>query len=587
VNIKKYTIVFLCAVFLCAGNVHAEADTTLSVTGEVMQPLNLTLDDLHRFQTVQVQHCGVLADGTYKGFFTFGGVPLRTLLELAHIAKGDTGFQRPIDLVIMVTSRDGRRAALSWGEIMNSNPSSCIVALTTLPVTPKKKCTMCHKKGEYEAYQEQLDRSVGLPKLVVSGDRYADRCLENIISVQVLDLRPRMAAGKNKKAFSAQFTVSGAVTRELTIQDLAAYAPRTTRITYVGEGSGFHGFKQYGGASLKDIITDAGVAADPGTVMLVKAADGFRSAVSYGELFFSRSGGDILMADSCGGKPLEKFGAFSLVVPDDLITNRGVGAITGVEVVSPEKKGKIYAVGIGCGDTNLITLEAISTMAKADVFVCPPDIRKRFAAYMGGRPVLFNVYDFAPPVVRKKNHGGSTEAFQKGLHDERAERAVILEKALKQNKNIVVLDYGDPTFFSGWSWMRDFFSADTIQIIPGIGSFAVASTLLKDKIGLRRSVVLTTDKKLRENPDLLKAVAEKGETIGIYMALKHPEKIASLLKQFYPDQTPAHLVYKAGYAAGEKVITTTVGGLQQAAEQEEEKLLGLICLGDTKSGKCE
>ena len=74
---------------------------------------------------------------------------------------------------------------------------------------------------------------------------------------------------------------------------------------------------------------------------------------------------------------------------------------------------------MGCADTNLVTLEAISHAARADAFVCPPDLQKRFAKYMGGKPVLLNIYDFAPPVLRRENPGLSEDEYDKLMNEKR------------------------------------------------------------------------------------------------------------------------------------------------------------------------
>jgi siroheme synthase len=53
-------------------------------------------------------------------------------------------------------------------------------------------------------------------------------------------------------------------------------------------------------------------------------------------------------------------------------------------------------IGVGCGDTDLISLEAISYTARADAFVCAADVKQRFAKHMGNKPILLDMYDFGP-----------------------------------------------------------------------------------------------------------------------------------------------------------------------------------------------
>lgn len=81
----------------------------LSITGAVRQPLHVTIDDLAKYQNIQVQLNEVISDGGFHGVFNYQGVPLKILLELACIEKGDTGFASPIDLAIRVSNKKGNR----------------------------------------------------------------------------------------------------------------------------------------------------------------------------------------------------------------------------------------------------------------------------------------------------------------------------------------------------------------------------------------------------------------------------------------------------------------------------------------------
>ena len=93
----------------CAKKHAAIKKTCCLPSGLVRQPLNLTRNDLRRFQMAEVQINDVKADGDYQGVFVFRGVPLKTLLEQATIAKESAVFRREMDLAIVVRSRSGRR----------------------------------------------------------------------------------------------------------------------------------------------------------------------------------------------------------------------------------------------------------------------------------------------------------------------------------------------------------------------------------------------------------------------------------------------------------------------------------------------
>ena len=66
--------------------------------------------------------------------------------------------------------------------------------------------------------------------------------------------------------------------------------------------------------------------------------------------------------------------------------------VTKVEIISLKELPKIYVIGFGCGDTSLITLEAISDVGKAGAFISAADFSDRFSKYMGDKPVLFDPF---------------------------------------------------------------------------------------------------------------------------------------------------------------------------------------------------
>lgn len=569
----------------------ASSASQVSVVGAVKNPLNLTMDELNRFQSIEVQLNEVMEDGSYQGVFYYRGVPLRTLLETAFVEKEESAFSKKTDLAVRIRNSEGKQVALSWGEVFFKNPGRILVATSARPIMPHHDCKVCHTPEEYKPRLDQLNRDVGFPKLVVAGDAYADRCLEHVVSIEVVDLCPDRPARKMKKLYSPQFSISGKDLKNTTFRDLSDHPHQTLRVRHLGEGKGYHGINAFEGVSFKSLLEEAGVKRDLNLVFLLSAPDGYRSLLSYGEVFLDPLGDRILVADKMEGKPFDQGGKFFFIPPDDLMADRDVKALATVEAMSLEVKPKVYVIGVGCGDTNLISMEAVSAMAKADAFVCAPDLRKRFARYLGDKPVLFNLYEFAPPVLKRTHPELSQDARDRIMKEKQEQSVKIMRGLLGEGKNVAVLDYGDPTIWSGWSWMRDYFKPKTLEIVPGLSAFNVSNALLKKRIGCNGAIVLTTSWELEESRALLKSLAEGGQTLCVFMGLKELPTLVPLFKAYYTGDTPAALVYKAGYASSEHVIRTTLDGLQKAADGYPEKFLGLIyvgpCLAVEEGEDCE
>jgi precorrin-4 methylase len=574
----SHLVLNILLVFFCAVSSWAESSPAISITGAVRQPLNLTLEDLQALQGVTVRLNEVTTDEEYNGVFYFHGVPLRTLLDLAAIQKEETPFSKQIDLAIVVRNKAGKQVVLSWGEVFYRNPSGVILAFSSKPHIPHHDCNRCHGP---EVYQERLDvlsRPVGYPKLVIADDFYTDRCLENVTNIEVFDLHLKMETKKMKTLFSPGFIVTGDVKQPVTITDLTPYQRVEALAKIVGDGIGYHGLASFDGVLLSDLLQKAGVKPDVMQGFVVSAPDGYRTLLSSGELFLSSQGRSILIADQIGDEPLKEDGKFKLLLADDLAADRWVKAVEKIEVVTFKQKPRLYIIGIGCADTNLITLEAVSYMGKADCFVCPEDIQERFAKYMGNKPVLFDPLRNTEAMFQKEHPGLSPKKSKRLLEAQRKKDVQSIRDALNAGKSVALLEYGDPTIFGGWMfWLQDF--KDDIEVITGISAFNAANAMLEKHLGCNGSIVITAPLGLKDNEALLKAIAENGDTLVIFVGLQELKNLRPLFQKYYPNTTPVHLVYRAGYSDSEYIITTSLAEVVEAAEKEPEQHLGLIYIG--------
>jgi len=576
----KKLVWFSLLLFIFSLSAHglAASSPAISITGTVKQPLNVTMDDIRRFESVNARLNEVTADKNFHGVFSYRGVPLRTLLELATVQKEESDFFKPVDLAVVIKNNSGQQTVLSWGEIFYRNPAEVLIAYSATPIMPHRECSACHTPEVFKPWFDQLKRDVGLPKLVVANDFYSDRSLENISSIEVIDLHPEMTSQKIKNLFSPEFVLSGAVKKQMNVTDITSYPRLEVIAKTTGDGKGYHGVNTYNGVPLIEIIRKAGINPDINSVILISSPDGYRSLISYGELYFAPYGRNIIIADMAEGQPLKENGKFIALFPDDLSADRWVKAVNKIEVISLKQNPKLYIIGVGCADTSLVTLEAISYMAKADVFLCPEDIKNRFAKYMGNKPILFDPLLNAEPFFRKMNPTLSDAETKKKLEDQRNRDIQSVRDSLKAGKNVAFLEYGDPTIYGSWIyWLQEF--KDQMEIIPGISAFNVSNALIKRNAGCNGSTILTVPKGLKTNEALLKSVSEKGDTLVIFIGLKEMKNLMPLFQKYYPETTPVTVVYRAGYSDSERFIRTNLKDVMNITEKEEEQHLGMIYIG--------
>jgi DMSO/TMAO reductase YedYZ molybdopterin-dependent catalytic subunit len=331
---KIFLSVSIFMTIFLAGNATEASNGILRINGIVNNPLTLTMKDLNRFKNIQVQLNDVSNKGEFKGIYYYEGVPLRTLLELACIEKNKKGFSKSVDLAIAVRNKKGAQIILSWGEVFYRNPAEIVIATRAVPIMPHKNCKGCHSPDFYKPLLDQLHRNISFPKLVVAEDSFADRSIEGITEIEVLQIPHNNNSKKIPKLFSKQFIISGDGIKTLSLCDLSQYPRKNMRIKRIGEGKGYHGILQVSGASLKQILDDAGVTPDLNTVFIVSAPDGYCSLLSYGEVFLNPLGDQIIVADQINGQSIDRGGRFILLISKDLMADRWVKAIEKIEVIS-------------------------------------------------------------------------------------------------------------------------------------------------------------------------------------------------------------------------------------------------------------
>jgi siroheme synthase len=574
----------------------------LTIGGAVRQPLNLDLEDLARYDAVEVRLNDLTRAREYNGAFHYRGIPLRYLLKIATIAKDGPGFPKPTDVAIVVRNRAGKRTILSWGEVFYRNPSNVVVAYAAQPVMPHHPngCSKCHEPGFYQPMLDKLKRKIAFPKLVLANDFYADRCLEDIVSIEVVEVAG--SGGKEKSADSdgAAFTVRTVAGEKREFSSLAGHATVPVTFRIVGDGLGWHGLSHHTGVPLPEIIRKVEDPRVMDRLLLITSKDGYRSTFSYGELFLNPLGQRLVV---CAAKEnSDGVKTYALITPDDLAADRMIKAIDSIEILSLKEEAKVSIISVGCGDPNLITLEALSAMGKVDAFIASERTVKKFARYMGDKPVLFDPMRTYEPIFRKHNPGLAPAELKRKLAALRAANAKTIRDTLAAGRSIALLEHGDPTVFGGWQrWIEPEVNG-RFEVVTGISAYNAANAMFAnhkvftgisafdagDKNNLvcnHGTAILSAPRALADNEDLLRAIAESGDTLAIFMGLNNMDELVPLLKKYYPETTPAAIAYQAGYARQSRLVMTTLGELRKTAQAHRERMVGMIYLGSCLGGK--
>lgn len=141
--------------------------------------------------------------------------------------------------------------------------------------------------------------------------------------------------------------------------------------------------------------------------------------------------------------------------------------------------GKLYGLGVGPGDPELLTLKAARLIRDCQVIAIPTSGNEINVAYeiaKGAVPEIIDkeIVEVSMPMIR------DVLKLQEN-HDIAAEK-VITE--LEKGKNVAFLTLGDPTIYSSYIYIHERIVARgyETEIVPGIPSFCAAAARLNQSL---------------------------------------------------------------------------------------------------------
>ena len=218
------------------------------------------------------------------------------------------------------------------------------------------------------------------------------------------------------------------------------------------------------------------------------------------------------------------------------------------------KTGRVYLVGAGPGDPELLTVKALRILKAADV-VLHDDLVSR------------EILELAPPHALVRSVGkrcGRKTICQSAIHTLMIDYAVA-------GLNVVRLQSGDPMIFGRASEEIAALRSAGIQfeIVPGItaalGAAAAAQTPLTQR-GVSSAVLLTTYHCAGGcGRNDWQHIAASGATIILYMPGSDYRSISTeLCAAGLPEETPCVIASRTS-TSQEAVLTTTLGQLKELA----------------------
>lgn len=202
-------------------------------------------------------------------------------------------------------------------------------------------------------------------------------------------------------------------------------------------------------------------------------------------------------------------------------------------------KGKLFGIGVGPGDSKLLTVKAVEAIQQADVILTPKTEKKdNSVAYQIASPYISEKTEILPIVFQMvTDMTVVTEQWEEN-------RKMIAEK-LDEGKNVVFLTLGDPMLYS--TYMYVFKALENtgyeIETIPGIPAFlGIASYMGMPVTEWEENVLIMPATAGEEKLDQALAASDNAVIMKVY---KRFEMVQKLLRKHHMIKN-AVLVSRAG-----------------------------------------
>lgn len=231
--------------------------------------------------------------------------------------------------------------------------------------------------------------------------------------------------------------------------------------------------------------------------------------------------------------------------------------------------GKVYLVGAGCGDYDLVTLRGKNLLEQCEVVVYDSLIDNR-------------LLDYVPKTAEKicvGKRGGHRSESQDNINE------ILVQKAI-EGKMVVRLKGGDPFVFGRGGEEILTLQQHNIEYatVPGISSSIAVPELAGIPVThrkLSRSFHIITGH-TAENvlPENMEAYAKLDGTLVFLMGLKNIEQIVyGLIQNGKDEKTPAAVISN-GAGADQKIVRSTLKHITEEVRRNDLKAPAIIVVGE-------
>lgn len=225
---------------------------------------------------------------------------------------------------------------------------------------------------------------------------------------------------------------------------------------------------------------------------------------------------------------------------------------------------KVYFIGAGPGDPDLLTIKALKAIRGADIII--------YAGSLINKEIL----KFARKGSRL--YDSSAMSLEEVLQ--------VIKDAKSSGRTVARIHSGDPSIYGAIQEQMDWCEREGIdyRVVPGVSSFQAAAASLKQELtlpGVSQTVILTRISGKTKVPakEDLRRLAWSRATMVIFLSVQEMDRVVRKLKGSYGPDTPVAVLEKVSFP-DERKITGTLRDIAKKVKESGIRRQALIIVGD-------
>ena len=224
---------------------------------------------------------------------------------------------------------------------------------------------------------------------------------------------------------------------------------------------------------------------------------------------------------------------------------------------------KVYFIGAGPGDPDLITVKGKKIVEKADIII--------YAGSLVNKDII-------------ACHKDGAEIYNSAVMnlDEVMEVTV---KGIKDNKTVARVHTGDPSIYGAIREQMDILDEHGIEyeVIPGVSSFVASAAAIKKEFTLpdvSQTVICTRLEGRTPVPEgeSLESLASHKASMAIFLSVQMIDSVVERLGRYYEKETPVAVIQKATWP-DEKIVQGTLENIAEVVKKENITKTAQILVG--------